>query len=103
MGRSLFNVVRLQAKYLDSFLQTLYQCINLFFYGIDVKAGTRGRGKAKAFHQRLRAVMSGANRDSHLLIENGGEIMRVNIAQCKGDYASAFVSIRSIYGQPCYG
>ena len=59
---------------------------------VESEGRARGGGDAKAIHQRLRAVVAGADRDSQL-VENSPNVVRVNSFEDEGDHRG-FVASR---------
>src|ERR1041385_9159556 len=65
---------------------------------IDVKRRARGRRNAKAPHQRLRAVVPGADADA-VAIQNRGEIVRMDVAVREWNDPRAVVA-GAVHGNP---
>src|ERR1051325_10832836 len=87
---------RQDAKQLARLPQRRDEGIDVVDVVIDVERRARGRRNAKAPHQRLRAVMPGADADA-VAIQNRGEIVRMDVAVREWNNSRAMVA-RAVHG-----
>ena len=68
-------------------LQCMHQCLDVRCIAIDVERCARRGAHTKPAHERLRAVMPGADRDA-LFVQYGADVVRMHPFHREGDDAS---------------
>src|SRR5258708_37985383 len=89
----------LQLEDVNGLVQTLHKDIYVVLDSIYVETCAGSCSQTETLHQRLRTVMAGSHGYSNPLVENGGQVVRVNITQCKGYHTAAQCCRGSINGQ----
>ena len=74
--------------------QALDQAVDLLAGGVDAEAGAGRGGDAEALHQRLGAVVAGADGDA-VAVEDLGDVVGVDALELEGDGAAAVVAARA--------
>ena len=67
-------------------MEALDQAVDLLAGRVDAEAGAGGGGDAEPLHQRLGAVVAGADRDA-VAVEDLGDVVGVDALELEGDRA----------------
>ena len=69
-------------------VEPAHQRLDIRFIAVRREARARGRGDAEQVHQRLRAMMAGADRDA-LVVQYGADVVRMNPVEREADDSGA--------------
>ena len=87
------GVHRTELEDLARLVERVHQPVDVLARVVDVEAGARGRGHAQLAHQRLGAVVAGADADA-LAVAQLGDVVGVHARQLERDHAAAPVGVR---------
>src|SRR5712691_5978947 len=80
-------------------VEALDEAVDFVGDRVEVEAGAVGGGDAEPGHQRLAAVVSGANRDA-LPVEDLGDVVGMDVLDVEGDDPCALLRWRSADAHP---
>src|SRR6185503_18447492 len=91
-GMTLTPPLRLETEDIAGTVERIGQSVDIVFVVVQIEAGAGGGVDAEQTHQRLGAVMAGAQADV-ALIEHLREVVRMDVAEAEAERRAAHLDV----------